>query len=703
MRTCLSLLALLLFPATLSHAQQTSPPPFTPIAPSPSGDPFLVANLGQATVPLDGLWQFHLGDDPAWSSPTFDDSHWEQLTADKPWGAQTHYDYNGFAWYRRHIILSPNSIAAIPDLAIRMPMVDNAYDLYWNGQLVGQVGKLPPHPVWYWRENPQLANFALGKPIAGVLAIRIWSAPFHSFSRGEEGGLCAPPLLGTSAALAPLAEVFRYTSLRSHQYLIAVNLLYAIVAILAFLAWLRDRKERVLLWTAAYTASEVIAFFPFLYLTGPHLSFRLQFGAEGTLYCLTDIALWFLLLYLLDLNRRPGIVRATRICAWISLITSLIEGSLQFYDWSSGHTNIYLAGDITFTLIPTLLELYPLVLICFALRQRRSLAAWLVAVFALLATFFSTMPNLFGQAHRFTHWNFANKFNPELFTINGNVFDARAIASILLLLSIVYAVCRYAIDQNRRQSSLESEFKSAQELQRILIPETLPPLPGFAVTSAYRPAQEVGGDFFQLIALKSGPHSNPSSLFVLGDVSGKGLKAAMSVALIVGTIRSLADIFQRPADILAGLNRCLHGRMQHGFATCIIVRIDPDGACTFANAGHLPPFLNQRELELPSALPLGLTPSASYDETTIHLNIGDRITLYTDGLLEARNPTTHELFGFDRLRQLLSSQPNAKQATEAAVAFGQDDDITVLTITRLATGVESTTHLEAPTLVASRT
>ena len=689
MRTsrCLSLLAVLCLAVFSAQAQ----PPQSPA-------PFVITDLGQATVPLDGLWQFHLGDDPAWSSPSFDDSTWEQLITDKPWGAQTHYDYNGFAWYRRHIDLSSNS-AAIPDLAIRMPMVDNAYELYWNGQLVGQVGKLPPHPIWYWRENPKLANFSLGKPTSGILAIRVWSAPFHSFSRGEEGGLYAPPLLGTSAALAPLAEVFRYSQLRAMQYFIAIHLLYTLVGLLAFLAWLRDRKERVLLWTAAYTVSEVLPFYLAVML--PNLSFRPDFGSQGILYGLADISLWFLLLYLLDLDRRPTVVRTTRICAWISLITSVIEGSLQFYDWSQGHAHLYLLGDITFTLIPTLLELYPLVLICFAFRQRRTLATWLVAIFALLSTFFDTMPNLFGQAHRFTHWNFARKFDPHLFTINGNEFDARGIAFTLLLISIVYAVCRYAIDQNRRQTSLESEFRSAQEIQRILIPETLPSLPGFAVTSAYRPAQEVGGDFFQLIALKSTAWPEGSSLFVLGDVSGKGLKAAMTVALIVGTIRSLADIFQRPADILAGLNRCLHGRMQQGFATCLILRIDPDGACTFANAGHLPPFLNERELNLAPALPLGLVASASYEETTINLNINDRLTLYTDGLLEARNPATGELYGFDRLRTLMAAKPDAKQASEAAVAFGQDDDITVLTITRLATGIESTTSLEAPTLIAT--
>jgi serine phosphatase RsbU (regulator of sigma subunit) len=300
------------------------------------------------------------------------------------------------------------------------------------------------------------------------------------------------------------------------------------------------------------------------------------------------------------------------------------------------------------------------------------------------------------QGSRFTHWTFANKIQAPVFTIHHNPCTVYLLSWTLLFFSIVYAVYRYSVDESRRQGAIDQEFKSAQELQRILIPETLPPIAGFAVTSAYRPAQEVGGDFFQLITKSEG-----SSLFILGDVSGKGLKAAMTVSLIVGTVRTLAEMFEAPAEILSGLNRRLHNRLSQGFVTCLILRLDPDGTCIFANAGHLPPFLNQHELNVAPALPLGLVASASYEETTINLNVGDRLTLYTDGLLEARNHSG-ELYGFDRLKQFLATKPDAKQASDAAVAFGQDDDITVLTVTRLATGIESTTSLEAPVLVALR-
>jgi serine phosphatase RsbU (regulator of sigma subunit) len=114
-----------------------------------------------------------------------------------------------------------------------------------------------------------------------------------------------------------------------------------------------------------------------------------------------------------------------------------------------------------------------------------------------------------------------------------------------------------------------------------------------------------------------------------------------------------------------------------------------------ANAGHPAPFLNRQEVAAPGALPLGLIPVASYEESTVHLETGDHFVLYTDGLLEART-TAGELFGFERLRALFSGSPNAEQATEAAMNFGQQDDITVLTLTRLAVGEQASTQLTAP-------
>jgi serine phosphatase RsbU (regulator of sigma subunit) len=131
--------------------------------------------------------------------------------------------------------------------------------------------------------------------------------------------------------------------------------------------------------------------------------------------------------------------------------------------------------------------------------------------------------------------------------------------------------------------------------------------------------------------------------------------------------------------MLAALNRRLHGRLRNGFATCLILRLNRDGGCVIANAGHLPPYVNGKEVELPGAVPLGLLDEACYESIDVRLEAGDRLALYTDGLLEARN-ADGELFGFGRVGELLARAQDARQIADAAQEFGQDDDITVLTL-----------------------
>ena len=173
----------------------------------------------------------------------------------------------------------------------------------------------------------------------------------------------------------------------------------------------------------------------------------------------------------------------------------------------------------------------------------------------------------------------------------------------------------------------------------------------------------------------------------------------MTVSLIVGAVRTLAKFAPQPAQMLAEINERLHGRLQGGFATCIVLLLNPDGTCILSSAGHPAPFLNQRA-DLPGALPLGLDSAESYHQLSLQLHQGDHFSLYTDGLLEARN-ASGELYGFERLEVLFGKRPSASQASQEAVAFGQEDDITVLTLTRLAAGEESVTLLSAPILAGS--
>jgi serine phosphatase RsbU (regulator of sigma subunit) len=168
-------------------------------------------------------------------------------------------------------------------------------------------------------------------------------------------------------------------------------------------------------------------------------------------------------------------------------------------------------------------------------------------------------------------------------------------------------------------------------------------------------------------------------LAVIGDVSGKGTPAAMTVSLLVGTVRTLAHYTQSPGDILAAMNQRMLGRSQGGFTTCLVLRADADGALTVANAGHIPPYLNGHELLLENGLPIGIAAGITYPENTFSLLPDARLTLLTDGVLEATNPTTKELFGFERAAAICTQ--SAEQIALAAQQFGQEDDITVLTLT----------------------
>jgi len=198
------------------------------------------------------------------------------------------------------------------------------------------------------------------------------------------------------------------------------------------------------------------------------------------------------------------------------------------------------------------------------------------------------------------------------------------------------------------------------------------------VESEYRPALEVGGDFFQII-----PHPTDGSLLIVaGDVTGKGLKAGMLVALLVGAIRSTTELNGEPLFILQALNRRLMGRGE-AIATCMALRIATDGESLLANAGHMPPYLNGEPLAMEGALPLGMMDDTEFSVMRFTLAAGDRLMLVSDGIVEAMDGEG-QLFGFDRVQQLLRTGKSASEVAGAAQKFGQEDDISVIAVTRTA-------------------
>jgi len=225
---------------------------------------------------------------------------------------------------------------------------------------------------------------------------------------------------------------------------------------------------------------------------------------------------------------------------------------------------------------------------------------------------------------------------------------------------------------HRERERASNELAAARSVQELMIPREAPKTPGFQVETIYTPATEVGGDFFHIQATGDG-----GLLVVIGDVAGHGLQAAMNVSMLMGALRRSPQI--EPAQLLAGLNQVLFG--SSSLTTCEAAYFSATGEVVIASAGHPPPFLNSQEITLPGGLPLGVIPDVEYEEVRLYLHPGDRLLMMSDGVVEARRPNG-ELFGFDRVRNL--SNQSAFFIADAAKDFGQEDDITVLTVRRLA-------------------
>jgi hypothetical protein len=249
------------------------------------------------------------------------------------------------------------------------------------------------------------------------------------------------------------------------------------------------------------------------------------------------------------------------------------------------------------------------------------------------------------------------------------------IASAALSVVIFALLLRRLQQSLKRQRQMALDVKQAQEVQQVILPQALSSFPGLEIASEYRPAREVGGDFFQIIP----DLTDGSVLIVVGDVTGKGLKAGMLVALLVGAIRSTVEMTTEPIGMLQALNRRLL-RRGDAQATCLVLRIEKDGSATLANAGHIAPYLNGEPMAMEGALPLGMMEGAEFSVMHFKLNERDRLMLMSDGIAEATDANGN-LFGFERDHDLLRESRSASDVATAAQKFGQEDDISVISVT----------------------
>jgi serine phosphatase RsbU (regulator of sigma subunit) len=153
------------------------------------------------------------------------------------------------------------------------------------------------------------------------------------------------------------------------------------------------------------------------------------------------------------------------------------------------------------------------------------------------------------------------------------------------------------------------------------------------------------------------------------------------MSLMIGLWQEVVTTAQSPREILNRFNDNLQHRLHGGFVTCLCARLQPDGQLTLANAGHLALYLNGKELVTDNGLPLGISAVSEYEESHYTLSLTDTLILVSDGVVEARDPNRN-FFGFERLQQALISHPSADAIAQSAQQFGQEDDITVIAVSR---------------------
>lgn len=580
-------------------------------------------SLAAQNLSLEGEWRWRAGDDPNFAQPEWDDSSW--TTQDLPRRDQIP---TGVAWFRRHAVAPP---AVTGPLALAVGSYSFCGDAFVNGVRVGRIpcqpGEDPPffaprvYPVPEGLIQP-------GKPF--VVALRaehhfaLWGNA--SFLLDEGPYLVADPSTAAAAARAALGRLQRDAS----SFIVFVWTALGIGGLLLVL-WATNPARRELLWfglfqlcISAFSGAQM-----WLVYEGANSPAVLTWSVPAAFLFIT--AAVHIVLFGRDLTLRGWCV-----VAFLTLGSRLVMPG--FY-WQIPALALPLTWAARRLRTPHLTD------------RLFAVAVLLYSIMGMNSAISRTLPGL---------WPIPGAFWLGPFMI----VTISAVNAILSSVMLVLLILRLGEDQREKQR-LAGEMAAAAEMQSLLLPA------GSAegVDAVYIPAAEVGGDFYQVLDREDG-----SRVVLVGDVSGKGLRAAMLVSVAIGIMRR--ERSSSPAAILRALNNGLAGHTGGGFVTCCCARFAAGATVTVANAGHLAPYVDGAEAIVEAQLPLGVAPDVEYTEEAI---AGDRFVFLSDGVVEASN-SAGGLFGFDRARAI-SQQPAAAIA-EAAKVWGQNDDITVVTVRR---------------------
>jgi sigma-B regulation protein RsbU (phosphoserine phosphatase) len=628
-------------------------------------------------VGLDSPWRVQGGDDPAYARSDFDDSQWMVFDPHGDIHKLFPNDHPDVIWYRQRIKVDPDGsrvsvdpaqakVNVEPDpaqLALQENSISRAFEVYVNGELLIASGQISPFVPYTWSElivrriPARLLN-------SGTLTV---AARVH-ISRHEWTD--TRPGLDDGNLLIGQEDTLRQQDwmeiIGSHTFTWLDHLLMIGLGLVALVLFAAQRRQTEYLWIAALglmTLAESI---------------------EPLVAAFHNIPLIWEAVY--------DALRVVTPYLWVSMYFSIIHKRVT-WRWSAililaGLMNAFSGLQSLYLTLPLIMQFFsnilfiillslviPILLAVYWRRGNREagillIPAVLFSLYIYAEVGFEVLYQLPGQqVAAMTGLNYIDRHPLGPFYISLD-----NVSSILSTLALAIIILLRSTRMSRRQAILESELAAAQQVQQVLVPEQTEAVPGFDVESVYLPAQQVGGDFFQVM-----PTDNNGLLVVVGDVAGKGLPAAMLVSVLVGAIRGVAEFTTDPAEMLGSLNERLVGRGGGGFSTALVAHITREGWVTIANAGHLSPYMDGDELKIAGALPLGVIGGNKYETTPFYLAHGSRLTFYSDGVVEAQN-AKGELLGFERAQE--SSTEPAAAIVEAARLFGQEDDITVVTITR---------------------
>jgi hypothetical protein len=612
-------------------------------------------------VDLAAKWLIQAGDNPAWSEPAFDDSQWTPFDSSTSLKSVFSTSHPEVVWYRLHVKVVP----AETGLALAEWNTSSAFDIFVNGERLFHSGEVAPFVPY--TQNGRLVKRIPDQQIATgnlVIALRVhiskteWGSPGPGFyatnlTLGQESALHDHVWLSVIGQNA-LNWVSRFSGMG-----------LGIVALALFVA---QRQQKEYLWIFLQFLCSALEFPLDVYGYFHNLPANLTLIRQP----LSIASLFFgFLMYLAILRARfTWWLRAFFAASVIGMVISSVGQTLG-----------------SASLVASLVAQAPvLILLCLVLPiilvihwRRGNSEAGILLIPALLTSLVIYVQVTFGVLAQIpAALSFVNHVGLLIFDLHAGpiLLDFQEITNLLYILSLAVIIILRSTRITRQQAQLEAEMAAAREVQQVILPDQMEKMPGYQIESIYQPAQEVGGDFFQIIAHKT----DASLLIVAGDVVGKGLKAGMLVALLVGAIRSSAETTEEPLALLEALNRRLMGRGD-AQATCLAMRIGSDGSVTLANAGHIAPYLNGEPVNIEGSLPLGMIQDATFSELKFNLSGHDRLVLMSDGIVEARD-TEGKLFGFGRVHELLSTSCSAADVALAAKQFGQEDDISVISVTR---------------------